>query len=165
MTEESAQPPTIAQARALLVSLAADAGLTSSMPTDPAAAGLGPPPLDSRFVPYYPDAYSWVTKHYTVVYVRRLKPSERWCAHWFEHPEALMRMEALWRTWEQARLNPLTGMAGWLRDELDHHLPILHSESGPFAGCVAGEHRLPSPQLYPVADQAPDAAATLASNR
>jgi hypothetical protein len=105
------------------------------------------------FVPYYPDARSWVTHHYTVMYVRRLKNGQRWCAHWYEHPEAVMRFEALWRTWEQARLTDLTGTSRWLRSELDHHMPILHADDGPFAGCVDGEHRLPSPAMYPVADE------------
>jgi hypothetical protein len=31
-------------------------------------------------------------------------------------------------------------------------MPILHSDDGPFAGCVDGEHRLPSPAMYPVLD-------------
>ena len=63
-----------------------------------------------------------------------------------------MRFEALWRTWEQARLTEAIGTSLWLRTELDHHLPILHADDGPFAGCVDGEHRLPSPAMYPVAD-------------
>lgn len=53
-------------------------------------------------------------------------------------------MEALWRTWEIARLRDETGIAEWLRAELDHHAPIIHASDGPFAGCVDGEHRSPT---------------------
>jgi hypothetical protein len=31
-------------------------------------------------------------------------------------------------------------------------MPILHGEGGPFSGCVDGEHRLPSPEQYPIAE-------------
>ncbi|BEP13849.1 hypothetical protein acdb102_21600 [Acidothermaceae bacterium B102] len=134
--------PSVRRARDLLVQLAATSRLTS----DPSAAA------PEQFVPHYPSARAWVTHHYSVMYVRRLRNGQRWCARWFEHPEAAMRFEALWRTWEQARLTEFIGTALWLRAELDHHLPILHSDDGPFAGCVDGEHRLPTPALYPVAD-------------
>ena len=53
-------------------------------------------------------------------------------------------MEALWRTWEIARLRDELGIAEWLRTELDHHAPIIHAPDGPFAGCVDGEHRSPT---------------------
>jgi hypothetical protein len=155
MTSDHSQRP-IENARVLLAALARETGLLG----DPATSSSRPQSSEeATFVPFYPDAGSWVTNHYTVVYVRRLKASERWCASWFEHPEAVMRFEALWRTWEAGRLNELTGTAGWLRDELDHHMPILHSDSGPFAGCVAGEHRLPNPEVYPILEVSAQASA------
>ena len=153
------EQPSIAGARVLLADLAQTAGLVRPPQPPRPAPAVPPPPAnpassskEKKFVPLYPDVHAWVTYHYTVVYVRRLKNGERWCARWFDHPEAVMRMTALWRTWEQARLNELIGAAGWLRIELDHHMPILHGEGGPFSGCVDGEHRLPSPEQYPIAD-------------
>ena len=41
------------------------------------------------------------------------------------------------------RLQPGTGMATWLRDHLDHHLPILLGRAGPFAMCSEDEHMDP----------------------
>jgi hypothetical protein len=70
-----------------------------------------------------------------------------WCEQWWRHDEAVTRLTALWYGWEHARLE-MTGMLGWLR-ELDHHLPILCGEDGPFRECATsgalGEarHRLP----------------------
>lgn len=147
---EDPRNPSIRHARVLLAQLADTTGLTGVTPPPPPAR---PPAPVETFIPFYPDAQAWVTHHYTVMYVRRLKNGQRWCPHWYEHPEALMRFEALWRTWEQARLTDLIGTSLWLRTELDHHLPILHADDGPFAGCVDGEHRLPSPAMYPVADE------------
>src|SRR5687768_12098473 len=56
----------------------------------------------------------------------------RWPAEWWRHPEAVIRLEALWRAWEHLRLDPATGMSVWLRDHADHHLAILFSDYGPF---------------------------------
>jgi hypothetical protein len=94
--------------------------------------------------PLYADIDSWVTDYYCVVFARRLSATTRWCPRWNEHHEVVVRMEALWRTWEIARLRDELGIAEWLRTELDHHAPIIHAPCGPFAGCVDGEHRSPT---------------------
>ena len=95
---------------------------------------------------FYADVNSWVTGYYCIVFARRLSATNRWCPRWNEHHEVAVRMEALWRTWEIARLRDEIGVAEWLRVELDHHAPIIHASDGPFAGCVDGEHR--SPMTY-----------------
>ena len=94
--------------------------------------------------PFYADLESWVTGYYCIVFARRLSATTRWCPQWSEHLEVAVRMEALWRTWEIARLRDELGIAEWLRAELDHHAPIIHAPDGPFAGCVDGEHRSPT---------------------
>ena len=42
--------------------------------------------------------------------------------------------------WEAMRLQPGTGMISWLRDCLDHQLPVLLGRGGPFAACSEDEH-------------------------
>jgi hypothetical protein len=64
----------------------------------------------------------------------------RWCPQWWRHAEAITRLTALWQSWEAMRLQPGTGIANWLRDHLDHQLPILLGRSGPFAQCSEEEH-------------------------
>lgn len=54
----------------------------------------------------------------------------RWPARWWESTEAIIRLEALWRSWEHLRLDPATGMSIWLRDHADYHLGILMSRDG-----------------------------------
>lgn len=54
----------------------------------------------------------------------------RWSARWWESTEAIIRLEALWRSWEHLRLDPATGMSIWLRDHADYHLGILMSRDG-----------------------------------
>ena len=57
-----------------------------------------------------------------------------------DHAEAITRLTALWHSWEALRLQPGTGIAVWLRDHLDHQLPVLLGRGGPFAQCSEEEH-------------------------
>jgi hypothetical protein len=48
------------------------------------------------------------------MYSRRVGPGNagfRWAASWWEYPEALARIDALWRAWEHLRLDGATGHA------------------------------------------------------
>jgi hypothetical protein len=69
-----------------------------------------------------------------LVYTRGVGPryQRRWAADWWNYPEAVSRLEALWRSWEAARLEP-TAMSGWWRDDVDHHMSVLMWAEGPFA--------------------------------
>jgi hypothetical protein len=74
------------------------------------------------------------------MFIRPLGGEFRWCPQWWRHPEAVTRLTALWRAWEVFRLEPATGIADWLRDHLDHQLPILLGPRGPFFQCDRREH-------------------------
>ena len=90
--------------------------------------------------PVYGSVQDWVTRHFLPMYRRPLGGEYRWCAQWWRHAEAITRLTALWQSWEALRLQPGTGMISWLRDCLDHQLPVLLSRSGPFAACSEDEH-------------------------
>lgn len=68
-------------------------------------------------------------------YARRVGPkgSTRWDANWWLYPEAISRLDALWRAWEALRLEPAFGMSVWWRDHADHHMRMLMSPDGVFA--------------------------------
>jgi hypothetical protein len=77
-----------------------------------------------------------------------------WCPSWWKHPEAVLRLTALWRSWEHLRLDPATGLSVWLRDHADHHMRVLMDpELGPFKGCHPerghGERLRPLPLVEP----------------
>lgn len=91
--------------------------------------------------PLYPDVQSWVENLYVTAFIRQENQQIRWCASWWAHPEAIIRLTALWQTWETARLVPGSGMADWLRGYLDSLAPALHSPTGPFASCTTDKHR------------------------
>lgn len=57
----------------------------------------------------------------------------RWAADWWRYPEAIARIEALWRAWENLRRDAASGSSRWWVEHADHHMPILLSPDGPFA--------------------------------
>jgi len=70
-----------------------------------------------------------------------------WCASWWDHEDARVRLEAVWRAWEVLRLEPTTGIARWLRDVADPQMDRLRDrDRGPFRACSEGKH-LAAPPL------------------
>lgn len=57
----------------------------------------------------------------------------RWAAEWWHSAEAVMRLEAMWRSWEHLRRDPATGMSVWWLQHADPHMAVLLSPDGPFA--------------------------------
>lgn len=98
----------------------------------------------------FESVYEFVDDHLVLLYARHVKtkPGRLWCPRWFEHAEAVSRLEALWRAYESLRLDPATGMSVWWRDHADHHMAVLMSADGPFEGCSADRgHNRPPPPL------------------
>jgi Domain of unknown function (DUF4913) len=118
--------------------------------TSPTRTEKDQPPPEPR----YSGLEAWVTGHLLPTYLRQSGP-RTWCPQWWRHPEALERLEALWRAWEALRLDATTGMSIWWRDHADHHLPILLSPDGPFARCAARTHQKP-PDPLPTDPAPPD---------
>ena len=56
--------------------------------------------------PYFATLPEWIEQWLLPVYRRSVRGHERvWCPEWWRHPEAVARLDALWRAWEhlQAR--------------------------------------------------------------
>jgi hypothetical protein len=91
--------------------------------------------------PYFPNLLAFVTEYLGPMYRRSLSgPGVTWCPEWWNHAEAIARLEALWRAWEFLRLDPHTGMSVWFRDHADHHMSVLLNADGPFKGCKPTAH-------------------------
>ena len=65
---------------------------------------------------------------------------QRWCSEWWKHGEAIACLEALWRSWGVARLDPGDGASNWWLVHADPHMRVLLSEDGPFWFCKGGVH-------------------------
>ena len=58
------------------------------------------------------------------------------------HPEAVVRLEAMWRAWEKMRReDPLAGIAKWFVEIGDPMMRELLDPDGPFKGCNETRHR------------------------
>jgi Domain of unknown function (DUF4913) len=110
-------------------------GLRRSSPVPPAAQDGSAAP----FSPRYPHLESWVNEFFVLTF-GRTGDDVCWCPQWWDHAEAVLRLDALWTTWEAAALDPVHGMALWIRDHLDPGLAVLLGPTGPFAACRDG-HR------------------------
>ena len=107
-------------------------------------------------LPAYPDVVEWVGG-WLVPVVRRIpSPREerraahpvRWCPSWWDHAEAVDRLEACWRAWEAARL-PTAGpdaLARWWVQVFDPAWSALTRPEGTFEHCGPDRHR-PLPPL------------------
>ena len=108
---------------------------------------------------FYGSADEFVRERLRYMYARRVGPgnaSFRWAARWWDYPEALACIDALWRAWEHLRLDGATGSSTWWIEHADHHMPILMSPEGPFAKSEdknnAGEplpYEAPPIELFP----------------
>ncbi len=112
-----------------------------SAPVPPHLAGPPASP-ETPLEPAYGDAVAWVEEWFAPVFARRLGATH-WCAAWWRHDEAALRLEALWRSWEMARADGGLGMASWLRDHLDAQLRVLFAPDGPFQACDGDAHNPP----------------------
>lgn len=104
-------------------------------------------PADDVAEPDEPELYfgsvdEFVREYLRHVYRRRVdgRGTQRvWAAEWWKYPEAVIRLEALWRSWEKLRQDPSMGMSVWWRDHADHHMAVLLDPSGPF-GKATGDN-------------------------
>jgi hypothetical protein len=86
--------------------------------------------------PAFTNSATWVEKWLCPNLEREIKRTFEWCSQWWDHPEAVQRIEALWRAWEFFRHADATGMSTWWTDHADPHLAILcNPDIGPFGHC------------------------------
>lgn len=99
--------------------------------------------------PVFTAAVDWAHGFLLPTFIRPVGGQIRWCDQWSEHPEAVLRVEAMWRAWEAMRLETGTGMSVYLLHHLDPGLAALTAPTGPFARCTPDRH-VPPAQDPPV---------------
>jgi hypothetical protein len=110
---------------------------------------------------FYGSVDEFVRERLIHMYKRKVGPQNdghyRWAADWWNYPEALARLEALWRAWEHLRLDPATGSSIWWIEHADHHMPILLDPDGPFSKSTdRNGHGDPLPYAAPPKGLFPD---------
>lgn len=93
----------------------------------------------------YPDAPTWFEDYLSYLYRRDLgRSTTLWCERWFDHPEALTRIQILWRSWEAGRQDDtMTGPATWLVNIADPMMHELISTEGTFKPVLTATRYLP----------------------
>lgn len=98
----------------------------------------------TRYLPgepsLYPDGQTWMIEWLTPTIRRPLRSGVMWCPQWWRHPEVVVRLDALWRAWEAARVEGGAGMAMWWDMHFDAHWAAITSDCGPFAACKDRVH-------------------------
>lgn len=100
----------------------------------------------------YDNLGEFVTYFFAGTYARHIgtgNGSRTWCPWWWKHPEAIMRLDAIWRAWEHLRLQPDLGLSIWLIHHVDPHMAVLFSAQGPFKGCSQARGHNPGSQPLP----------------
>ncbi|WP_280468147.1 DUF4913 domain-containing protein [Nocardia cyriacigeorgica] len=85
----------------------------------------------------YSGVVDFVENYLSVVYRRQVSDLSDtvWCPEWWQHAEAVARLDALWRAWEHFRQDPATGISVWFLDHADKHMAKLFDPKGPFKYC------------------------------
>jgi hypothetical protein len=123
--------------------LQAQAGTAARRAVAAAMDSLDDEPADEEPSLYYGSVDEFVREYLVKNYRRRIDGQRAaWAADWWNYPEAVIRLDALWRAWEHLRLDPTTGMSVWFRDHAEHHMSVLLDPQGPFAAAGAGENRV-----------------------
>ena len=96
----------------------------------------------------YANKFEFFDEYLSDVYRREVTTGTQksWCLSWWKHTEAVIVVEALWRSWEKLRTDPGTGLSVWKKDHADHHMNVLFDPNGTFAKCsVRNGHYLLDP--------------------
>lgn len=88
------------------------------------------------------DLDTWVHDYFRTIFWRPVGGESRWCSQWRQHPEAIVRLDALWRSWKALRGDQALGMSTWLIQFLDPQLNALLSARGTFARCTTRRHEV-----------------------
>lgn len=160
------------QMREEVSGLALEAAQTKLQPDDPAAANdaaagtagaasdsageddAADPPKET----IYGSTDEFVRKYLVGMYRRPVGGDHVWAPDWWAFPEAIARLEALWRSWEHLRLDGALGMSVWWKDHADHHMGVLLSSKGPFEVTYGErtEANVPLPYTRPPAGLFPE---------
>ncbi|MQY21716.1 DUF4913 domain-containing protein [Nocardia macrotermitis] len=120
------------------------------LPTQPSesssvnSAGFAHPARVYPENPRFADVGEFVEEYLRFVYQRQVSDPNgmAWCPQWWKHAEAVLRLDAVWRSWERLRLDPGPGLTLWFLDHADPQMRRIFDHRGPFRYCsVRHGHR------------------------
>jgi len=144
---------------AATVATASSAGLSAG-PQEPGTKGSASA-APARFD--FATLYTWVHIHVATITERKVSKSSgsesgvgvRWCTRWYDHDEAVSRLEALRRAWEEQVVKPGASMSTWYLTHYDPHITALTAPGGTFWQCSPGHHQPARPLGHDLLDGYP----------
>ncbi|WP_308163162.1 DUF4913 domain-containing protein [Nocardia alni] len=87
----------------------------------------------------YASVVEFVENYLSVTYQRQVTDTTEtvWCPEWWRHPEAIIRLDSLWRAWEFFRQKAPVGLSEWFLTLADPQMKQLLDPRGPFRYCSA----------------------------
>ncbi|MDN6740640.1 MAG: DUF4913 domain-containing protein [Corynebacterium casei] len=91
----------------------------------------------------------FIRPHYATT--KSKQDQANWSKRWYEHPEVVARLDALWRTYERMRATDKEGfLESFLRNHADYHMKQIMSDNAVFASCSHNDTpSVPLPVLPP----------------
>jgi hypothetical protein len=95
------------------------------------------------------DLVRWIEEVFAPMIQRRvdLGRGATWCARWWDHPEVVVRLDALRLAWYDLTApdtpggDPGAGYSSWWVNHVDPTLmTLLDADTGPMSGCRPGKH-------------------------
>ena len=102
----------------------------------------------------------WVEEVFAPMVERRvdLGRGVTWCARWFEHPEVVVRLDALRLAWYDLNVpstpdgDPGAGLSAWWVNHADPTLvTLMDADTGPMSGCRPDRHSQSPVPVLPTA--------------
>ncbi len=87
---------------------------------------------------------TFVKPHFEAPVLDTTSSSVRWCSKWADHPQAMLILEGLWRSYEEARAADMVNHGGQstINYLVGHFYPLmdrLTGSFGPFRRCHPGQ--------------------------
>jgi hypothetical protein len=96
-------------------------------------------------LPWHVQLVEWVQEHFAKVEFYTDAQKIRWCPTWWEHPEAVERLKALWMAHQALEFSlEMEAVSNWWLHHWDAHRAILFHDKGPFRNCDAERGHLAS---------------------
>jgi hypothetical protein len=72
------------------------------------ATSRRPATASASLEPRFENLVAWVAGYFAPTFGRlgRNSATSRWCSRWWDHPEAVLRLDALWCSWEADEATP-----------------------------------------------------------
>lgn len=107
---------------------------------------------NGRGLTNHANVQSWVEGWFAHYYARSAAGGGNWCGEWWRHPEAVSRLRAMWRYWEEAQ-RPGHDMHDWW-PYADQQFKELTDSRGTFVSCGPDGHGRTPPPLSTVTVEA-----------